>query len=77
MLHDGVIYWLSHGQQASLSVTHVEALSRQEQQIRNLTGNYVLLAVCTFCVPDIFRKDEYLFLLTVFIPGCVAPEEQV
>ena len=26
VLHDGVIHWLRHGQQTSLSVTHIEAL---------------------------------------------------
>lgn len=31
VLHDGVVYWLSHGQQASLSMTHIETLNRPEQ----------------------------------------------
>lgn len=30
VLHDGVIHRLRHGQQASLSVTHVEALRAEE-----------------------------------------------
>lgn len=30
MLHDGVIHRFGHGQQASLSVTHVEALREEE-----------------------------------------------
>lgn len=32
VLHDGVINWLSHGQQASLSVTHIEALNGPERR---------------------------------------------
>lgn len=32
MLHDGVIHWFGHGQQASLSVTHVEALREEEEE---------------------------------------------
>lgn len=32
MLHDGVIHWFGHGQQASLSVTHVEALREEESE---------------------------------------------
>ncbi len=31
MFHYGVIHWFSHGQQASLCVTHVEALRREEK----------------------------------------------
>lgn len=32
VLHDGVVHWLSHGQQACLSVTHIEALNRTERR---------------------------------------------
>lgn len=35
VLHDGVIYRLSHGQQASLSVAHIEALNRAERRLNN------------------------------------------
>lgn len=40
MLHDGMIHWFGHGQQASLSVTYIEALHEKElEPIRNLSEN--------------------------------------
>lgn len=38
MLHDGMIHWFGHGQEASLSVTDVEALHEQSNQ---KTSSYI------------------------------------
>lgn len=63
MLHDGMIHWFGHGQQASLSVTYVEALHEQLEPIRNLSENIFIRKKCKaiFC----------------HRPGCATQEAQV
>lgn len=60
VLHDGVVHRLGHGQQAGLSVTHVEALRAaevKEKHVRHLRG----------------RDSESRSPVPAHGPGCEAP----
>lgn len=67
MLHDGVIHRFSHGQQASLSVTHIEALHRAEEFTANQEPDR------NSCLHVSVESESPSF----HRPGCVAPEAQV
>lgn len=41
VLHDGVVHWFGHGQQARLSVTHVEALREEGEEEEEAVVNMV------------------------------------
>lgn len=53
MLHDGVIHWFGHGQQASLSVTHVEALRGEESEARPSENDVSTWKKCPSVLPDL------------------------
>lgn len=64
MLHDGMIHWFGHGQQASLSVTYVEALCKEElEHIRNLSEYLFIHQKCRAIFP--------------YRPECATQEAQV